>query len=159
MLLGPDMKSPSGCLMTDGCGLCSPDVAAAIWSKLGFTFGRSRPDVFQFRLAHPSGIFKGLIVTCRDKNMPPNTVFLRHSMRKAGGPCSPLFISTDCTLDILQVNQSPKREERLPNHPYSQAGPEFLFEGIALIINPNNLNKPFISIHSIARYIYIYIYI
>ncbi len=115
----PDEFSNAGLIMTDGCGIISSDIAGRMWSSLAVHFPdcRNRPDVFQVRLVHSLGIFKGLLIT--NNMLPSRTILLRPSMRKAAGPLvtSPLFNPLlDYEIAVCSFNyQKYSYEDRIRN--------------------------------------------
>jgi RNA-dependent RNA polymerase len=95
----PDIISPSGKEMTDGCSPISIELAKAIWRSL--QKGKRRPaklknvpSAFQFRL----GGAKGMVV--QDPTIRGNLVCLRPSQTK--------FVSDNLTFDVQSTSAKPK---------------------------------------------------
>ncbi|KAJ8589428.1 RdRP-domain-containing protein [Rhizopogon salebrosus TDB-379] len=95
----PDIISPSGNEMTDGCSPISVELAKAIWRSL--QKGKRRPaklrnvpSAFQFRL----GGAKGMVV--QDPTIRGNLVCLRPSQTK--------FVSDNLTFDVQSTSAKPK---------------------------------------------------
>jgi hypothetical protein len=96
-----DIVSPTGNVMTDGCGVIHADLVTAIPYAVthGSVKGNIRtefsplPSMIQVRCVSKKGLFKGcLMVTADCKLCPPGTVIFRESMKKAEG--SPVYATT-----------------------------------------------------------------
>lgn len=123
VILIDDISAPGGGIMTDGCGFIAPDLAALVPFNINsgrpspLQRGPLLPVVIQIRFSSKKGLFKGLLIVCKDEQVcPKSKIVMRKSMRKAAGPLrltetqgdSPTPLYVHCT---FEQSQSRRRGE------------------------------------------------